>query len=205
MIYLLRHGQTELNKQNLMQGQCDHPLNEQGRLQARNAGKVIRDSGLKFDRVFSSPLRRAVETGEIALCVSGEEFILDDRLMEMSYGPYEETDVKELTLFAMNFLKDPESYPAPEGIEGGLELRARLLEFARENLFAKDEENILVISHQIALRELLCVLMGLSWRDLKGHWLSNCDICEVKGADGKNPVPVRILGRDEKHDTNFSL
>ena len=71
MIYLLRHGQTELNKQNLMQGQCDHPLNEQGRLQARNAGKVIRDSGLKFDRVFSSPLRRAVETGEIALCVSG--------------------------------------------------------------------------------------------------------------------------------------
>ena len=62
-IWLTRHGQTNLNKQHLMQGRTDEPLNETGRAQARAARAQLGD--MHFDAVYASPLQRAIETGAI--------------------------------------------------------------------------------------------------------------------------------------------
>ena len=66
MIYIIRHGQTEKNKANLLQGRSEHPLNETGIQQAREAGEWFAEHGIIFDTVFSSPLERAIDTARIA-------------------------------------------------------------------------------------------------------------------------------------------
>ena len=65
MIYIVRHGQTQLNRKSVLQGRSDHPLNDVGREQAKSVGDAFRDAGIVFDRVYTSPLGRAVETAEL--------------------------------------------------------------------------------------------------------------------------------------------
>ena len=61
---LIRHGQTDWNKLTLIQGHIDNPLNETGRLQAKDAAsKIINQE--KYDLIISSPLIRAYETALI--------------------------------------------------------------------------------------------------------------------------------------------
>jgi len=92
MIYLVRHGQTEFNRERRIQGHADSPLTELGVRQARAVGRLLRD--LIGDpcgwRIISSPLGRARATAEIVAASLGDlpvEF--DDRLREMSWGPHD--------------------------------------------------------------------------------------------------------------------
>ncbi len=57
MIYIIRHGKTERNQANVLQGRSDYPLNDEGIRQAEAAADRLRN--VRFDHVFSSPLTRA--------------------------------------------------------------------------------------------------------------------------------------------------
>ena len=65
MIYIIRHGKTELNKANVLQGQSDHPLNENGIEEAAKAAERLKN--VHFSYVFSSTLVRAVKTAGIVV------------------------------------------------------------------------------------------------------------------------------------------
>ena len=92
-IYLLRHGQTDWNANGTVQGRYDVPLNDRGRLQAREAGTKLKD--VPFIHCYCSPLSRAKETAEIALEGREVPISYDDRLVEMAYGIYENTNWRE--------------------------------------------------------------------------------------------------------------
>ena len=64
-IYIIRHGQTEMNSRKLLQGRTDLPLNTEGIVQASKTAEILNNMGIFFDRVFSSPLVRAVYTAEL--------------------------------------------------------------------------------------------------------------------------------------------
>ena len=92
MIYLVRHGQTEFNRERRIQGHVDSPLTELGVRQARAVGRLLAD--LIRDpagwRVVSSPLGRAHATARIvAARLGGLPVQLDDRLKEMSWGAHD--------------------------------------------------------------------------------------------------------------------
>ena len=59
MIYLVRHGQTAMNRKKVLQGRSDIPLNEEGRKEAAEAGERFRKAQIIFDRVYAYPLIRA--------------------------------------------------------------------------------------------------------------------------------------------------
>lgn len=63
-LYLLRHGQTEFNVKKLVQGRCDSPLTDLGRQQAQAAAAWLKAHGVVPDKMVSSPLGRAMDTGE---------------------------------------------------------------------------------------------------------------------------------------------
>ena len=88
MIYIIRHGQTEMNQLRRLQGRSDHPLNEAGIAQAGQAARGLQT--VTFDHVFTSPLKRAVRTAEII--APGISPVTDERLIEMDYGMYEGAD-----------------------------------------------------------------------------------------------------------------
>lgn len=85
---LVRHGQTDWNVADLLQGSSDVPLNETGRAQAREAGRLLADE--HWDRIIASPLSRAVETaGIIAEELGLPSPTVDPLLVERDYGQAE--------------------------------------------------------------------------------------------------------------------
>ena len=76
----MRHGETDWNARHLFQGQVNTSLNEKGREQARKARERVRELGLSFDCVYSSPIDRAAQTIEIVTGWERSQIHLDDRL-----------------------------------------------------------------------------------------------------------------------------
>lgn len=109
MIYIVRHGQTEMNHRKALQGRSDYPLDEKGIAQARAAAEKLRD--IRFDRVYTSPLKRAVQTAK--LIAPYVEPALENRLIEMEYGPYEGCDLTRLPPEILMFFSDFAHNPAP--------------------------------------------------------------------------------------------
>jgi len=88
-LVLLRHGQSTWNCDNCFIGWTDTPLTEEGVLEARAAGQVLVRSGIKFDEVHTSLLRRAIRTTNFVLMELGQEYIpmyKHFRLNERMYG-----------------------------------------------------------------------------------------------------------------------
>ncbi|RXI96479.1 histidine phosphatase family protein [Anaerobacillus alkaliphilus] len=81
MIYVIRHGQTNLNKDGRLQGRLGLPLNEVGIAQALTLKERLVD--ITFDHVYSSPQERAIQTAEIA---TGRKAIVDRRLDVFDLG-----------------------------------------------------------------------------------------------------------------------
>lgn len=90
-VYFVRHGQTYLNLYNRMQGWSDAPLTEKGIKDAQQAG--LRLKNIKFDYIFSSDLKRAVETAKLLLASHPQtkftEPIQDPDFREIFFGVFE--------------------------------------------------------------------------------------------------------------------
>jgi broad specificity phosphatase PhoE len=89
-ILLVRHGESEGNAQDRMQGRSDFPLTEHGRGQARALGAWLRAQRLKFAASYASPLKRAWETAEILRSTAGvPELAAEPSLAEIHAGALE--------------------------------------------------------------------------------------------------------------------
>lgn len=83
-LYIIRHGETDWNKQRRLQGQSDTELNEYGIRLAQITGEALKD--IRFDHIFSSPLKRAYRTAEIIRDGRTVPIVTDDRLKEIGFG-----------------------------------------------------------------------------------------------------------------------
>ena len=85
--YFLRHGQTQWNKDKIVQGQADSQLNDAGRAQALRAAKILKTEPIA--RIVASPLSRTKHTAEAVAAENGLEIIFDDDLMECNLGDHQ--------------------------------------------------------------------------------------------------------------------
>ena len=187
MIYIIRHGQTALNITNALQGRSDHPLNETGIRQAEEAAERLKS--VSFDAVYSSPLIRAVLTAVII--APKLQPIIDERLIEMEYGPYEGKSFRELGPEVMTFFRDFVHNPAPAGMEPLASVVKRGGEFMEDR--CRTSGNILVSTHAIAMKGILEYLTPDSGGN---YWSRNIKNCAVFTAeylpDGSWSVPVEM-------------
>ncbi len=164
-IWIARHGQTNLNKQKLMQGRTDEPLNETGIAQAKNRRGQIGD--IKFDAVYASPLQRAITTASIIGNVPESEVIIDERVIEVDFGKYELRKYYALGPAMTFYWLLPEVLPAPKTVEPVRAMVERTSSFLKE-LEQKDYENVLVTCHGGIMRALCGYLSdkenGIMWR-----------------------------------------
>ena len=164
-IWVTRHGQTDLNKEKLMQGLTDAPLNETGISQAKEARKRIGD--MHFDAVYASPLDRAIETAAIIGDVKREEIIIDPRIIEVDFGRYEARKYHLMGLRMTLYWACPEVFKAPKTVETVESMVKRSSSFLRE-LEQKDYENVLVVCHGGIIRAICGYLEdrknGIKWR-----------------------------------------
>jgi probable phosphoglycerate mutase len=161
-LVLVRHGATAWNERGLCLGRKDVPLSAAGRRQA----ELLRDAlrGEEFDRVFSSPLARAVETARLL----GHEPLLLDDLVEIDRGAWEGLAPDEIRR------RDPDLharwYADPTGLAmPGGETFSDLWERAGRALarLAEGGDRILAVGHKATNRVLIARALG---REAKGVW-----------------------------------
>ena len=189
IIYLTRHGQTNLNKARLMQGLTDEPLNETGLAQARAMREKIGD--VHFDAVYASPLNRAVMTGAIIGGVDPSEVVTDPRIIEADFGVYEKKKYYLMGPAMTLYWTLPEIFPAPKSVETTASLRERSSSFLRE-LEEKNYGTVLIACHGGIMRALSGYLEdrknGLVWRP-KPH---NCEVRVYETVDGRHRIIEKV-------------
>ena len=205
LIYIIRHGETDMNKESVLQGHTDIPLNQSGRDLAAVTGREMKD--IRFDACISSPLVRALETAEIVLRESGHAIAyengetggdtdsdrvvpltLDERIMEMNCGEWELRKLSEMGEEAVRlFTFDPFNFPQFPGGEDFHDVRDRAQDFLNELMARDDDKNYLVATHGCALRAMLNPFYDDPdnfWHD---HVPYNCcvNIIEAHGGKGR--------------------
>jgi broad specificity phosphatase PhoE len=159
--FLIRHGQSTANASGVWQGQMEFPLSEEGRLQARLAGKAM--AGQPFDAIYSSPLGRAFETAEIIAREAGFSgaVISIEGLMERHGGSLEGTTHAEREARNPGLTKKLLGLPEEErwtlvGAETDEEVLARF-EAVISDLRARHEAGarLVVVSHGGVMRAFL--------------------------------------------------
>ena len=186
-IYVTRHGETEWNTYWKLQGRSNTVLNEKGREQACLTHNGFVEAGISFDRIYSSPLKRAVETAVLMTEKSESEIIKDDRLIEFCFGkaegktPDERKEDPELKDFHL-FFDEPEKYVALEGAEPFESVLKRTAAFWEDEIKPLEKtgiQNILVVTHGGTMQSLLLHIDG---RSLKDYWktkMANCTINKI--------------------------
>lgn len=163
MIYLVRHGQTEFNRERRLQGHVDSPLTELGIRQARAVGGLLKD--LLRDprgwRIVSSPLGRARATAETIAGILGvAEVELEPRLIELSWGDWDGRLRSELeAAYPDAFGRTGWAFHAPTG-ETYEATCARMSDWL-ESLPPEPRRRIIAVSHGVSGRVLRGVYADL--------------------------------------------
>ena len=162
VLYLVRHGETEWNRQQRLQGRLDSRLTAEGREHARCNGELLARESV--EHLFVSPLGRARETAELILARCNVPATYDDRLMERHCGTWEGLTIDEIVAqypreWAERSL-DPFHHRPPAG-ENLPDMLARVAPLT-ERLGNLPQRKVAIVSHGIMGRVLLAHFLGLS-------------------------------------------
>lgn len=191
-IYMIRHAETAKNRAKVLQGRSNAPLNEAGEKQSCRVGAFFLEQGVHFDRIYSSPLIRCVQTAEIAAQARADQIVTDDRLLEMDYGPYEGTSLESPPLEIIHFFSDFVHNPAPEGMESLDHVKQRLKDFL-DSIKADPFVNVLIATHAIALKGALESLTPDSGGAYWSRMIGNCAVFRSELKDGQFSIPEEIF------------
>lgn len=176
--YVVRHGETELSTRSVYSGRAEVPLTQRGRAQAREVGERLRHAGV--ETVYSSPLGRAADTAAAIAAATGAPLRIDDRLIEVDYGPIEGLDrdgARERFGPAFDAWRaDPMGAPLP-GIEPLTEALARARAVSAEAITTC--ELPVLVGHQGILRLVLVALGQIEADDYFKTRLEEAEPIEV--------------------------
>jgi broad specificity phosphatase PhoE len=185
-LLLVRHGETDWNRDGRWQGGSDTRLNDLGREQARTLAEQLDGD---IDVLYSSDLARARETAEIVAAKLGLEVRLDPRLRERGFGSWEGLTMSEIE---ERFAESHRRWRVGEGpgaddAETFEDFSARVNDFLADVLRLHPGDEVLVISHGGSIRVIHALAAGLDY--VRDHRLipgvPNCAVARYGVRDGK--------------------
>ena len=196
-LLLARHGQTEWNADRRFQGHTDISLSARGRAQAHALGRALR--GRPVSAAYVSPMRRAVETAEIALADAGIPFTPIEALRELSLGAWEGCTVDEIRRqdgdpYAA-WLRAPLDCPPP-GAEPLPAVRDRVVSALERIEDAHGDGDALIIAHGGVISVYACHLLACSFNQLWRLRVDNCSLTVVHPPRIVTLNDTRHLGED---------
>jgi len=192
-IFLIRHGETNWNKEGRFQGQIDIPLNENGKDQARQTSEYLRN--ISFNKAFSSSMHRPFETAQIILQNNKDLKINKiESLVEISHGLWEgklESEIKEKwPILLKNWHDKPEEVIMPEG-ESIKDVSERSIRaFDKICLSQKNNDLTLLVAHDAVNKTLICNIIGINYSDIWMIKQGNGGITVIDLFNDPNKSPV---------------
>jgi len=167
-LYIVRHGETEWNREGRFQGWKDSPLTEEGRHQAKSLAERLKN--YKIDHLYSSPSGRTIETAEIIADANDLEIIEEPGFKEIDLGDLEgkRTEWVEANHpdVIHDFWNEPHNYEPLSG-EDFYELKERVIGTLNNILNKHSDDNILIVSHAAASKTILSYFDG---KELSRLW-----------------------------------
>lgn len=196
-LYLTRHGETEWNVVCKLQGWGDSNLTEEGTRRAVKLGERLVD--IDFDKIYSSPQGRALNTARLIRGDKDTNIITHDGLRELGFGLWEGMELETIQAIYPNeyylYRNKPNKYEPIEG-ETFKDLFKRVNAFLYE-ITAIDAENVLIVTHGVTIKAIITIIKGLTideFSELPVFTGTALNICEVRG-----DVMELILEDDTSH------
>ncbi|MDO8575454.1 MAG: 2,3-diphosphoglycerate-dependent phosphoglycerate mutase [bacterium] len=215
-LVLIRHGESEWNKENRFTGWTDVDLSEKGIEEAHKGGKALKDAGFTFDIVFTSLLKRANRTLDIVLeelGIKNIEIKKDWRLNERHYGSLQglskvETAKKygeeQVKIWRRSYDIPPPplevttlpNEPKSESLKNVIE---RFMPYWNSDIapMVKSEKHVLIVAHGNSLRALIKNLDNISDKDIVELNLPTGIPLAYELDDNLRPIRKYFLGSDE--------
>jgi len=161
-VILARHGETDWNTEKIFRGRADVALNAIGLRQAELLGEYL--SRGKIDVVYSGPLQRAVRTAGAIAAPHGLEVNIVSNLNDIDCGEWQGLSLREVKKkygeLYQDWLDTPEQVRLPGG-ETLEEVRSRVMPFVEDVLMRCGEGRVVLVSHRLVHKVLICALLGL--------------------------------------------
>ena len=196
-VILIRHGETDWNKEQIFRGRIDVALNEVGVAQARTVQATLKD--VQINAIYSSPLSRALETARVVGKSRNCEVKIEEGFIDIDFGKWQglsHQKVKEeyKELYEM-WLNKPQMVTFPEG-EGLEEVQRRSMKALEKVIEKHPEETLAIVSHRVLNKVLLCTVLGL---DLSHFWYIKQDTCAINAFEYKDEKFYLTLLNDTCH------
>jgi probable phosphoglycerate mutase len=181
-LYLLRHGETDWNRERRAQGQQESRLTDEGRQQARDLGKRLATQPL--DLIYCSSSLRTRETADLAFADREMPIQYCDKLREIRMGDwegrlYDDIRTQDAVQFDA-FWHSPEDFLV-NGAETFTELQHRAVSRVQEILNESEHSHIAIVSHGAWIKAFLCAIEA---RPLNQLWLPprmhNCSLSKIQ-------------------------
>ena len=197
-IYMIRHARSIANDTGMFGGTTDYELSQEGLKQAQELSERLKE--YEVDKIYSSPLKRAIQTITPTAKMKNTEIIINDGLREIDTGSWENhlrDDLRKMYPKENEYIDKTEHYTGMAGQEETVDVANRmynaLLEIAKENLNKK----IIITSHIVAMRAFLCKIMNIPFEQTKekiGH-IGNTCITKTIYDDETKKFEVEYIGQ----------
>lgn len=175
-IFLIRHAETDWNREGRCQGITDLDLNETGLRQAEEIAAFLKKR--RVDAIYSSDLKRALRTAETIARCHGLEVRVDSSFRELNHGKLEGLTFAEIGVFYPEFARRWRSDPERLLVPGG----ERLIEVAKRAWKAMEriasahlsDEALVVVSHHFPIAAILCEITGISLSRYRSFEIRPC-------------------------------
>ena len=183
LVIFMRHGQAENNVSRTLVGRhIESHLTSQGKDQAADVAKQLKS--IPIDKVYVSPVIRAIETAQIVCETLGMDYEIDERLYEIELGKlvgmnYEEVATKYGDLF-LRFYAEHDPVLASFGVEPFAAVKQRVKSLLDDALKKHEDSNVLMVTHLDPIKAALATLLDLKPEALYRWHIRNASLTVLK-------------------------
>ncbi|ABN51942.1 Phosphoglycerate mutase [Acetivibrio thermocellus DSM 1313] len=181
VLYLVRHGQTDWNKENRCQGRIDTELNSEGILQAEAIAQRL--AGENIDVIYSSALKRAYTTAEIINRKLSRELVRNEALNEIDFGEWEGLTFEEMRKRPDYSYEQwrlmPHLVTFPGGEKSLKNVQDRAMKFVNEIIEKHNGNNILIVSHGGVIKLIILGMLGIGLEAYNKFFIANASLSIV--------------------------
>jgi broad specificity phosphatase PhoE len=196
-IYLIRHGQTAWNKEEIFRGRKDVPLDETGLKQAELAGQYFKE--MEIHRIYSSTLLRAWETAQKIAQFHNLKVQPLEGILDMSFGKWEGQSHRDIQKNDREVYRQWREVPHLVRLPGGESLddvKVRAMAALEEVIQEHPGKALLLVSHRVVCKVLICAILGL---DNSHFWQISQDTTAINLIQYKNGKYILSLMNETCH------
>ncbi|MBI2010166.1 MAG: histidine phosphatase family protein [Candidatus Chisholmbacteria bacterium] len=194
ILHLIRHGESKANRHGIYQGQSyDVGLTAKGKRQSQSVAETLKV--IHFKALYTSPLRRCVETAEIIAQATKGQLIHDPSLLEINHGTWEGKTTQEFNKKEQAMLREWRRNPVGVQMQGGENIAA-VVRRCRAFVKSLSPGEYIVVTHDLVIRVIITLAIHHQMRFLWKYTLENCGITTVSFN------PYRLIGLNQHFHLN---